>query len=133
MSISSRRSRSSIHRMPRPIAISNLRGRMKVPTSGPGPTPITKKLATQRVVITTPVQTQGPVDKVLTTQPVFKPGPQNFTVAVKQPKPKTLISQSLLGMTKPGFMIGRKVLPSGETLVHEDGARTEYDDHTKKP
>ena len=121
--------------MPRPIAISNLRGKMKVPTSIPGPTPITKQPDTPRVVIITPVQTQGPVEKVYTTQPVFKAGPKKFTVTVRQPRLRHLIGQRMVGLAdrsdhekRPGTVIA----PDGTMTEDKNGVVKSSDDHSNE-
>ena len=133
MRISSSRSRSSIHRMPRPLAISNLRATMMVKSSIPGPTPINKKANPKRVRTTTPVQTTGAVDKVYTTKPVFKAGPQKFTVAVSKPEPKSkLIGQRLVGLAEMADATkraGTEVSPDG-TMTEDPFTRKLNDDHS---
>jgi hypothetical protein len=120
--------------MPRPLAISNLRATMSVTVSTPGPTPIKKKTNPKRVRITTQVQTTGAVDKVYTTKPVFKAGPQKFTVAVSKPKPKSkLIGQRLPGLADRADVTkraGTSVAPDGTMTEDKNGVRKLNDDHS---
>lgn len=93
MSIRSRRTRSSIHLLPRPIAISNLRASMTVCRSKPGATPI-KPTNCMRP----PPESVGPIQPTAATahyDSPIKPEAQKVKIPSAKPRKKPMAEGSV--------------------------------------